>query len=54
MVMRILGVIIMLLAFPIISEKYPWYYQVLLFDMGLALVIITKWSKLKREIGISK
>lgn len=51
--MRVLGVIIMLLAFSIIPDQYPWYYSVLLFDVGLLLVVITKWNKLKKELGLS-
>lgn len=51
-VMRVLGVVIMLLAFPMIPEEYPRYYQILFFNTGLVLVLAIKWSKFKQEIGI--
>lgn len=53
-IMRILGVVIMLIAFPIVPEEYPWYYQIIVFNIGLALLLATKWNKLKEELGISK
>ena len=53
-IMRVLGVVIMLLAFPIVPQEYPWYYQLLLFNIGLALLLATKLTKLKRELGITK
>lgn len=51
---KYLGIIIMLIAFPIIPDHYPWYCQVLLFNVGLVLLLSTKWSKLRIELGISK
>lgn len=53
-IMKVLGVVIMLIAFPIIPEEYPWYYQIILFNIGLILILVTKWSKIKEELGISK
>lgn len=47
--LKIVGVIIMLIAFPIVPESKPWYYSVLLFDIGLVLVIISKFPKLKEK-----
>ena len=50
---RSLGVIIMLIAFPIIPDHFPWYVSVLLFNVGLILVMSTAWSKLKSKLGIT-
>ncbi len=47
--LKIVGVIIMLIAFPIVPESKPWYYSVLLFDIGLILAMIPKFSKLKEK-----
>jgi len=53
-IVKALGVIIMLVAFPIIPDGYPWYYQTILFNIGLFLLLSTKWNKLKKELGINK
>ncbi len=53
-IQKILGITIMLLAFPIVPENYPWYVNVLLFNVGLILILTTKWNKLKKELGIRK
>ena len=47
--LTIAGVIIMLIAFPIIPESKPWYYKVLLFDVGFVLSMIPQFPKLKRR-----
>ena len=51
---KIAGVLIMLLAFPIIPDHYPWYYEILLFNVGLGFLLATKWNKLKKELGVTK
>ena len=53
-IFKILGVLIMLLAFPIIPDHYPWYYEIVLFNLGLGFLVTTKWNKLKGELGITK
>ena len=53
-IVRVIAVLIMLAAFPLIPDHYPWYYQVLLFNVGLALALSTKWNKLKNELGVTK
>nr|WP_293297170.1 hypothetical protein [Allomuricauda sp.] len=53
-ILKVIGVLIMLLAFPLIPDHYPWYYQVLLFNIGLGLFLSTKWDNLKNELGIIK
>ena len=50
-VLKITGVIIMLIAFPIISDAKPWYYEVLLFDVGLVLTLIPKFPKIKKRFS---
>ncbi|MEQ8242373.1 hypothetical protein [Fulvivirga sp.] len=53
-ILRISGVVIMLIAFPLMRD-YPWYYGVLLFDIGLALVFLAKWiDRNKLAINQSK
>lgn len=53
-VLTITGVLIMLLAFPLMPEGYPWYYEVVLFDVGLVLFLFSQWEKLKNEMNIFK
>ncbi len=48
-ILRFVGVVIMLLAFVVIPDSQPWYYEVLLFDVGLLLVLIPKFPKLKKQ-----
>lgn len=52
--LKISGVVIMLLAFPIIPEEYPWYSSVLLYNVGLSFLLVAKWDKLKIELGLNK
>ncbi|MDA3944293.1 MAG: alpha/beta hydrolase [Bacteroidetes bacterium] len=33
--MIVLGIIVMLVSFAIVPDEYPWYYEVLLFNVGL-------------------
>lgn len=30
-----LGIVVMLTSFAIIPDEYPWYYELLLFNVGL-------------------
>lgn len=46
-IMTITGVVIMLISFAVIPEQYPWYYEVLLFNVGLALWLFPKWRSKK-------
>lgn len=41
----ILGIVVMLTSFLIIPDKYPWYYEVLLFNLGL-----WPWLLAKKEL----
>ncbi|WP_432410850.1 hypothetical protein [Rasiella sp. SM2506] len=52
-ILKIAGVLIMLLAFPLIPDHFPWHYQVILFNIGLGLFLSTKWKQLKNELGIT-
>ncbi|NCQ11197.1 MAG: hypothetical protein GW809_03415 [Bacteroidetes bacterium] len=40
-----LSVVIMLTAFAIVPDEYPWYYEVLLFNIGL-----WPWLLAKKEM----
>ena len=40
-----LGVAVMLVAFLVVPDKYPWYYEVLLFNIGL-----WPWLLAKKEL----
>ena len=51
---KFIGLAIMPIAFPIIPEHSSQYYQVLLFNVGLLLLLSTKWGKLKNELRITK
>jgi len=41
----ILSIVIMLTSFAVIPEEYPWYYEVLLFNLGL-----WPWLLAKKEL----
>lgn len=45
--LRFIGVSIMLIAFLVVPDSKSWYYEVLLFDLGLIISIIPKLPKLK-------
>lgn len=53
-VLKPLGIIIMIFSFAVVPDSYPWYYELILFNIGLALFLSTKWKKLKKELGINK
>ncbi len=40
--LKVIGGTIMLLAFIILPNSSPWYHEVLLFDVGLALHCLPK------------
>jgi len=42
-------VIIMITAFILVPEKYPWYYEVLAFNIGLWPWLLTKRELRKAE-----
>lgn len=46
----ILGVIVMILSFAIIPDKYPWYYELLLFNAGLWPWLFAKNEFKKMEL----
>jgi len=39
------GVVVMLISFAIIPDEYPWYYEILLFNVGL-----WSWLLAKKEL----
>jgi len=62
----VLGVMLMLISFVIIPDKYSWYYEILLFNVGLWPWLFAKnelkkmklqrnpnsrWKDLKTKIG---
>ena len=50
-ILRIIGIIIMLIAFIVIPDAKPWYYEVLLFDIGLVLTLIPKFPKIRKRFS---
>ncbi len=48
-ILKFVGICIMLIAFFIVPDSKPWYYEVLLFDVGLIITIIPKFPKLKKN-----
>ena len=50
-ILRLAGVVIMLVAFIVIPDAKPWYYEVLLFDVGLILTLIPKFPKIRRRFS---
>ncbi|AXT20842.1 hypothetical protein D7030_11225 [Flavobacteriaceae bacterium AU392] len=49
-IFKITGTLIMLSAFLTFPNSEPWYYEVLIFDLGLLLILISKIPKLKIKI----
>ena len=49
--LKIVGVIIMLIAFIVVPDAKPWYYEVLLFDVGLILTLIPKFPKIRKRFS---
>ena len=50
----ILGVVVMLLAFLVVPAKYPWYYEVLFFNVGLWPWLIAKKELKKMKLQSSQ
>lgn len=50
----VLGVVVMILSFAIIPDKYPWYYELLLFNTGLWPWLLAKkeHQKMKSHLNI--
>lgn len=44
-----LGVAVMLISFAIVPDEYPWYYELLLFNVGL-----WPWLFAKKELKKTK
>ncbi|WP_425390771.1 alpha/beta hydrolase [Ekhidna sp.] len=44
------GIFIMISAFVVIPEKYSWYYEVLLFNLGMYMWLFTKWKRKKANV----
>ncbi len=40
-----LGIVIMLISFVVIPDEYPWYYELLFFNLGL-----WPWLMAKKEL----
>lgn len=47
---RIVGVVIMLIAFAVMPEEYPWYYEVLLYNVGLVMVLVSNPAKFRKML----
>jgi len=50
-ILRIIGVIIMLIAFIVVPNTNPWYYEVLLFDAGMILTLIPKFPEIRKRFS---
>ena len=48
-----LGVAIMLLAFLVVPDKYPWYYEVLLYNIGLWPSLLAKRELKKMKLKLN-
>ncbi len=48
----VLGVVVMLVSFAIIPDDYPWYYDAILFNVGLWpwLLAMKELKKMKSQI----
>jgi len=49
-ILKLVGICIMLIAFLVVPDSKPWYYEVLLFDVGLVISMIPKLPKLKKRL----
>jgi hypothetical protein len=45
----VLGIVVMIVSFAIVPESYPWYYEFLLFNVGL-----WPWLFAKNELNKMK
>jgi len=48
--LKVTGISIMLISFAIIPDSYPWYYELLLFNLGLWMWLSTRSHKLRNEL----
>jgi hypothetical protein len=49
LICQLVGLVIMTITFLIVSDSKPWYYKLLFFDIGLAIAMIPKFSKIKKR-----
>lgn len=49
-ILRTIGILIMIFSFAIVPEHYPWYYEILLFDVGLLMMLYAKSPKLRKSL----
>ncbi|MEQ9467935.1 MAG: hypothetical protein RLN88_11025 [Ekhidna sp.] len=47
-IMLVAGVIIMLGAFAVVPESYPWYYELILFNIGMFMWLFSNRKSLKK------
>ncbi|MDG5491988.1 lysophospholipase [Psychroserpens sp. SPM9] len=50
----VMGVLLMLIAFLIFPDSAPWYYEMIVYNIGLLLIIIPKYPKIKHELKLMK
>jgi hypothetical protein len=49
----VLGVALMIIAFAIVPDEYPWYYEFLLFNVGLWPWLFAKKEQKKMKLQIN-
>ncbi len=45
----VLGVILMLISFALVPDEYPWYYEFILFNVGLWPWLFAKKERQKMQ-----
>ena len=53
-ILKILGMTIMLTAFVLVPERYPWYYELLLFNVGTLTWLFSKHHLKKKQNLLTK
>lgn len=48
---RTIGILIMIFSFVVVPDHYPWYYEILLFDVGLLMMLYAKSPKLRKSLN---
>ncbi|PHN03470.1 hypothetical protein [Flavilitoribacter nigricans] len=49
-IIRITGILIMIFSFVVIPDEYPWYYEILLFNLGFLLMVFAKSPKFRQQV----
>jgi len=46
--MCVVGVVIMLIAFVVVPDEYPWFYELILFNIGMFMWLFAKKGRISK------